>query len=1036
MADHRNWKSRALRAGGIAALALSLGLVLTVWGSRGALAVTAEDSTPAPAPAAAATPGDKNGNRIADGLEHKMQGLGANAVLRVIVTMAKGKGVAAATAAAGSFTVLRRFTIINGFTANMTRAQIQALSQSPGVVSIYDNFEVKANRADAMQAYGVAKVHDIAQTELNNTYDGTGVGICIVDTGIFAGHSEFSVGGVSKIQGFCNAMDGGCFAGDLGVPAFDGNGHGTHVSSIAAGNFGVAPGALLWGAKVLDDSGSGTAETFIAGIDWCTAQPGVHVINGSLSASGAWDGTDPISQAANNAAATKVVVLAAGNTGPGQVQIGAPGAADLPITVGATADWLSPVGGWRKGLAVFSSRGPTTDDRIKPDIVAPGVDIEAAWNDGGTLVASGTSMASPFVAGVAALILDANSGLSPAAVKGIIRDTSVTRGDQSFLDAAGRPKNYDYGWGEIDAYAAVAEAEGASTYTPTLFPVELYQNPTIADGASWDFEFEVTDPNTQISVSVQNGGAWITSYIAVLNLWIRASRGQDFDVQLYAPAPQQGPPGGTLVDESTCEIDADTACGVSSATVPSVKELWGRQETLVADPADFSGGLLPLGTWRVHVEAWGDTDDKPSEIIDLTVLLGPLGGVAIPVPQGTIDGTVTDGTVGAPSFGAAIAGATVTADTGESTTTNEIGAYSLTVPAGERAITVTATGFDPVTLNNITVADGATVTENFALIDTNDPPAFLGDPIIGAAAEAGTPYASTLVGTASDPDFGDTLIYSKISGPNWLGVVSDGVLSGTPGDGDVGTNIFQVGVRDGTGSTDQATLTITVAAAPPPGNTAPSFDADPFDGASAQVDVAYGGTLAGTASDDDGDPLTYSLVSAQGWLFVAADGGLSGTPAAVDAGANAFTVAVDDGQGGSEQATLIITVAAAPPPGNTAPSFDADPFNGASAQVDVAYAGTLVGTASDADSDPLTYFKAGGPDWLSVDANGTLSGMPGTGEDGLNVFTVGVSDDQGGSDLATLNITVAAASEALTGDFTWNPAEAVLDIPFTLSAVY
>ncbi len=166
MADFRNWKSCAVRPWGIAALALGLGLTLAVWGSAGVLAVTPESETPAPAPTAAVTHGDKDGNRIADGLERKMQGLDANAVLRVIVTMAKGKGVAAARAAAGSFTVLRRYTIINGFTATMTRAQIEALAKSPGVVSIYDDIEVKANRADAMQAFGVTQVHTNPLAEL------------------------------------------------------------------------------------------------------------------------------------------------------------------------------------------------------------------------------------------------------------------------------------------------------------------------------------------------------------------------------------------------------------------------------------------------------------------------------------------------------------------------------------------------------------------------------------------------------------------------------------------------------------------------------------------------------------------------------------------------------------------------------------------------------------------------------------------------------------------------------------------------------
>jgi serine protease AprX len=590
--------------------ALLAGLALSTAPHSDALAVTPEAPV-APAPGANGSPpagslGDKDGNGIADGLEHKMKGVAAGTQIRVIVTMVKGVGVAAAKAAAGPFAVHRTFTIINGFAASMTRSQIEALSRAPGVMRVDDDVEVKAHLQDAMTAYGVKRIHAGIAQGLAADYDGAGVGVCVVDTGIDATHAELDGG---KLQNFCDATTGGCFAGDLGTGAYDDHGHGTHVSSISVGDSGVAPAANLWGAKVLAADGTGPSSDIVAGIEWCAAQTGVHVINMSLGAIGTADGTDPMSVAANTAALTKVVTLSAGNTGPAQLQISAPAAAENPITVAASADWISPVDGWRKGLAVFSSRGPTADFRIKPDITAPGVSITAAKAGGGTVTFSGTSMASPFVAGVAALMLNADPGLSPAAVKTIIAATARTRGDSSVLDAVGFPKNYDYGWGELDAFAAVAEASGAVGYTPTAFPVQLYQNPTIADTEVWEYEFEVTDPTTQISANVYNGGVWTSLYL--LGTWWTNTMGQDFDAQLHAPV---GTPGGTLVDESTCEVDADTQCGIA-----------GRQETLVADPADF-GGSLPLDTWKLRVEPWDDTDGLAAEIIDAVITLGPLGG--------------------------------------------------------------------------------------------------------------------------------------------------------------------------------------------------------------------------------------------------------------------------------------------------------------------------------------------------------------------------------------------------------------------------
>jgi hypothetical protein len=151
--------------------------------------------------------------------------------------------------------------------------------------------------------------------------------------------------------------------------------------------------------------------------------------------------------------------------------------------------------------------------------------------------------------------------------------------------------------------------------------------------------------------------------------------------------------------------------------------------------------------------------------------------------------------------------------------------------------------------------------------------------------------------------------------------------------------------------------------------------------------------------------MTFSKVSGPAWLSVASNGTLSGTPGAGDVGLNAFTVQVD-ATGGSDTATLNITVDAAPV--NQAPAFTVDPFSKANGTENSAYSGSIAGDASDPESDPMTFSKVSGPAWLSVASNGTLSGTPGAGDVGLNAFTVQV-DATGGSDTATLNITVDAA---------------------------
>jgi hypothetical protein len=113
-----------------------------------------------------------------------------------------------------------------------------------------------------------------------------------------------------------------------------------------------------------------------------------------------------------------------------------------------------------------------------------------------------------------------------------------------------------------------------------------------------------------------------------------------------------------------------------------------------------------------------------------------------------------------------------------------------------------------------------------------------------------------------------------------------------------------------------------------------------------------------------------------------------------------------DATGGSNTATLNITVNTAPV--NQPPAFSVDPINEIDADEGVAYSSTIADNASDPEGDPMTFSKVSGPTWFSVAANGTLSGTPGAGDVGANVFTVQV-DATGGSDTATLNITVAAA---------------------------
>ncbi|WP_344325456.1 S8 family peptidase [Streptomyces macrosporus] len=271
-------------------------------------------------------------------------------------------------------------------------------------------------------------------------YDGKGVTIAVLDTGIDTTHPDFA-GQVVGQRNFSAAKD-----------AKDRYGHGTHVASIAAGSGakskgkyrGVAPGAKLLNAKVLDDDGYGTTSEIIAGMEWAVAQ-GAEVLNLSL---GDYDTpeVDPMEDAVNRLSKDSgaLFVIAAGNEGPGPSTIGTPGSADAALTVGAVDK--------QDRLAEFSSVGPRVGDGgLKPDLTAPGVDIGAAAAKGsvveqegekvadGYVAISGTSMATPHVAGAAALLAQQHPDWTGERIKAALTaSTEPGPGHTAFQQGSGR----------------------------------------------------------------------------------------------------------------------------------------------------------------------------------------------------------------------------------------------------------------------------------------------------------------------------------------------------------------------------------------------------------------------------------------------------------------------------------------------------------------------------------------------------------------------------------------------------------------------
>ncbi|MET7370683.1 S8 family serine peptidase [Streptomyces sp. NPDC005566] len=262
---------------------------------------------------------------------------------------------------------------------------------------------------------------------------GKGVKVAVLDTGVDLTHPDLK-DRVSETKSFIDGQE-----------VADRNGHGTHVSSTVGGSGaasdgkekGVAPDTTLAVGKVLSDQGSGTESQIIAGMEWAAKDVQAKIVSMSLGSSQGSDGTDPMAQAVNTLSRDTgaLFVIAAGNSGaPGS--IGSPGAADSALTIGAvdSAD----------RLASFSSQGPRRgDNALKPDLSAPGVGILAARSQlvsgsGPYTSLSGTSMATPHVAGVAALLAEKHPDWSGQQLKDGLMSTSKQISGTSYQVGAGR----------------------------------------------------------------------------------------------------------------------------------------------------------------------------------------------------------------------------------------------------------------------------------------------------------------------------------------------------------------------------------------------------------------------------------------------------------------------------------------------------------------------------------------------------------------------------------------------------------------------
>ncbi|MCM2579052.1 S8 family peptidase [Streptomyces meridianus] len=317
---------------------------------------------------------------------------------------------------------------IHGYSAKMSDTAAARIARDSRVLLVQRDGTVSTDAQSTPTGINRADADLSPTAKINGTDERVNVDVAVIDTGIDLDHPDLNV----NTAGAKNCSTGNS--------ADDGNGHGTHVSgTIGAlddgnGVVGMAPGARVWPVRVLNNAGSGTWSDVICGIDYVTAHADeIEVANMSLGGAGTDSvcGTnqDAMHEAMCNSVAAGVTYAVAAGNETDDAANHTPAAYDEVITVSALADFNGQPGGGAAAtcrsdvddtIADFSNYGADVD------IMAPGVCIESTWKGGAYNTISGTSMATPHVAGAAALYRATHPSASPSTVKSALQTAGTT----------------------------------------------------------------------------------------------------------------------------------------------------------------------------------------------------------------------------------------------------------------------------------------------------------------------------------------------------------------------------------------------------------------------------------------------------------------------------------------------------------------------------------------------------------------------------------------------------------------------------------
>ena len=330
--------------------------------------------------------------------------------------------------------------IFNGISIkNISEEIIEKIKDLPYVKDVVPNTKISIQLDESIPLINANEAWKL-KDDYNRNLTGEGVTIAFLDTGVNYSHPDLKENYISE-----GSYD---FVNNDSDP-MDDNGHGTHIAGIACGsgklsNFryvGVSPNAKFYSIKILDESGNGNLETYLAGMQRAldpnndgNTSDHADIISLSIGTENTGNPYDKFCQVVDDLVnAGVVVVIAAGNNGPKSQTITSPGCAINGICIGSVNK--------NDEIAYTSSRGPVLYNGeyiIKPDLVAPGVNIFSCSWKGGYRSDQGTSMATPHVAGAAALILQANPDYTPEEVKKILKQNAKNLHLDKNTQGAGR----------------------------------------------------------------------------------------------------------------------------------------------------------------------------------------------------------------------------------------------------------------------------------------------------------------------------------------------------------------------------------------------------------------------------------------------------------------------------------------------------------------------------------------------------------------------------------------------------------------------